>query len=50
MSVSSTLRFKDPTPVQKRSVEETLKADPQLAVGVLVAKTKLIEAGTTTTK
>lgn len=41
---------KDPTPVQKRSVEETLKADPQLAVGVLVAKTKLIEAGTTTTK
>jgi len=36
---------KDQTPVRKRSVEETLKADPQLAVGVLVARTKLIEAG-----
>ncbi len=29
----------------RRTIEETLKADPQLAVGLLVAKTKLIEAG-----
>lgn len=36
---------KETTPVKKRSVEETLQADSQLAVGVLVAKTKLIEAG-----
>jgi carboxyl-terminal processing protease len=32
-------------PVEKRTAEETLKADSQLAVGLLVAKTKLIEAG-----
>ena len=32
-------------PVKKRSIEETLKADSQLAVGLLVARTKLIEAG-----
>jgi carboxyl-terminal processing protease len=31
--------------VTRRTVEETLRADPQLAVGLLVAKTKLIEAG-----
>ena len=31
--------------VARRTVEETLRADPQLAVGLLVAKTKLIEAG-----
>jgi carboxyl-terminal processing protease len=32
-------------PVSKRTVEETLRADPQLAVALLVVKTKLIEAG-----
>ncbi len=32
--------------VTRRTVEETLKADPQLAVGLLVAQTKLIESGT----
>lgn len=32
--------------VNRKTVEETLRADPQLAVGLLVAKTKLIEAGT----
>ena len=31
--------------VTRRTVEETLKSDPQLAVGLLVAKTKLVEAG-----
>ncbi len=30
---------------QKRTLEETLKSDPQLAVGLLVVKAKLIEAG-----
>lgn len=35
---------KDRAPVKKRTVEETLQADSQLAVGVLVARTKLIEA------
>jgi len=30
----------------RRTVEETLRADPQLAVGLLLAKTKLIETGT----
>jgi carboxyl-terminal processing protease len=35
---------KDKAPVKKRSVEETLKADSQLAVGLLVVRTKLIEA------
>ncbi len=35
---------KDRAPVKKRTVEETLQADSQLAVGLLVAKTKLIEA------
>jgi carboxyl-terminal processing protease len=34
------------TAPNKRKAEETLQADPQLAVGILVAKTKLIEAGT----
>jgi carboxyl-terminal processing protease len=33
------------TPVIKRTAEQTLTADPQLAVGLLVARTKLIEAG-----
>jgi carboxyl-terminal processing protease len=37
---------KDKTPVKKRTAEETLQADSQLAVGLLVAKTKLIEAAT----
>jgi carboxyl-terminal processing protease len=32
--------------VTRRTVEETLRADPQLAVGLLVAETKLIETGT----
>ncbi len=32
-------------PVNKRTVEQTLASDPQLAVGLLVARTKLIEAG-----
>lgn len=31
--------------VTRRTVDETLRADPQLAVGLLVAKTKLIETG-----
>jgi len=35
----------DRAPARKRTVEETLQADPQLAVGLLVARTKLIEAG-----
>lgn len=33
------------TPPNKRTVEQTLQADPQLAVGLLVVRTKLIEAG-----
>lgn len=36
---------KTPTSVVKRTAEQTLKADSQLAVGLLVARTKLIEAG-----
>ena len=32
--------------VKKRTVEESLESDSQLAVGLLVARTKLIEAGT----
>jgi len=32
-------------PASRRTIDETLRADPQLAVGLLVAKTKLIEAG-----
>ena len=35
----------DTTPLKKHTVEETLAADPQLAVGVLVVKSKLIQAG-----
>jgi carboxyl-terminal processing protease len=35
--------------LNKHKAEETLRADPQLAVGLLVAKTKLIEAGRRTT-
>ncbi|MBP7053472.1 MAG: S41 family peptidase [Phycisphaerae bacterium] len=35
----------DKTPVTKRTVEQTLAADPQLAVGTLIARTKLIEVG-----
>ena len=38
-------RQDSPNAVKKRTAEETLKADPQLAVALLVAKTKLIEAG-----
>ncbi len=34
-----------PAPAGRRTIEETLQSDPQLAVGLLVAKTKLIEAG-----
>jgi len=34
---------------EKRTIEETLEADPQLAVGLLVVKAKLIEAGTLAT-
>ena len=36
-------------PAGRRTVEETLRADPQLTVGLLVAKTKLIEAGALST-
>jgi len=32
-------------PLKKHTVEETLATDPQLAVGVLIVKSKLIEAG-----
>jgi carboxyl-terminal processing protease len=38
-----------PAPAGRRTIEETLQSDPQLAVGVLVAKTKLIEAATLST-
>jgi carboxyl-terminal processing protease len=31
---------------RRRTAEETLQADPQLTIGLLVAKTKLIESGT----
>jgi carboxyl-terminal processing protease len=34
---------------QKRTIEEALEADPQLAVGLLVVKAKLVEAGTLVT-
>jgi hypothetical protein len=30
--------------VKKYTLEETLAADPQLAIGVLIVKTKLIQA------
>jgi carboxyl-terminal processing protease len=33
------------TPLKKHTVEETLATDPQLAVGILVIKSKLIEEG-----
>jgi len=33
------------TPAKKRTADETLQADPQLAVGLLVVRAKLIEAG-----
>jgi carboxyl-terminal processing protease len=32
-------------PLKKHTLEDTLAADPQLAVGILVVKTKLIQAG-----
>jgi carboxyl-terminal processing protease len=38
-------RDKNKAAVKKHTVEETLAADPQLAVGVLVIKSKLIQAG-----
>ena len=34
----------DIAPLKKHTVEETLSADPQLAVGILVVKSKLIQA------
>ena len=34
---------------KKRTIEESLRADPQLAVGLLVVKAKLVEAGTVVT-
>jgi len=43
--LSQTHKEGDKGTVVRRTVEETLRADPQLAVGLLVAKTKLIEAG-----
>lgn len=33
----------DNVPLKKHTVEETLAADPQLAIGTLVVKTKLIQ-------
>jgi carboxyl-terminal processing protease len=36
---------KEAVPLKKHTVEESLSADPQLAIGVLVAKSKLIQAG-----
>ena len=36
---------KDNAPLQKHTAEETLATDPQLAVGVLVIKSKLVQAG-----
>ncbi len=38
------------TTVNKRVLEDTLKADPQLAVGVLVVKAKLVNARTVAAK
>ncbi|MHC4110025.1 MAG: S41 family peptidase [Planctomycetota bacterium] len=38
-------RDKSKTAVKKHTAEETLATDPQLAVGVLVIKSKLIQAG-----
>jgi carboxyl-terminal processing protease len=43
--LAQTHKDSDKGTVARRTVEETLRADPQLAVGLLVAKTKLIEAG-----
>jgi carboxyl-terminal processing protease len=43
--LAQTRRDGDKGPVSRRTVEETLRADPQLAVALLVVKTKLIEAG-----
>lgn len=40
------VREDDSVEYEKRTIEETLKSDPQLAVGLLVVKSKLIEAGT----
>lgn len=37
-------------PVKKHSIEDTLAADPQLAVGLLVIKTKLMETGAVAVK
>ncbi|MHC4644676.1 MAG: S41 family peptidase [Planctomycetota bacterium] len=33
----------DSTPLKRHTLEETLEADPQLAVGILVAKSQLVE-------
>ena len=38
------------TAVKKRTLDETLKADPQLAVGLLVAKAKLVDGGAVAAK
>jgi hypothetical protein len=34
------------TAIKKRTLEDTLKADPQLAVGLLVVKAKLVNTST----
>jgi len=47
--LTQTHRDGTPGAVTRRTAEETLRADPQLAVGVLLAKTKLIETGTLAT-
>jgi hypothetical protein len=36
---------KEAVPLKKHTAEESLSADPQLAVGVLVVRSKLIQAG-----
>jgi carboxyl-terminal processing protease len=36
-------RDKEVAPLKKLTVEQTISADPQLAIGVLIVKTKLIE-------
>jgi carboxyl-terminal processing protease len=43
--LSQTHKDGDKGTVTRRTVAETLRADPQLAVGLLVVKTKLVEAG-----
>jgi carboxyl-terminal processing protease len=38
------------SPINKHDIEETLSSDPQLAIGILVVRTKQIEAQATTSK